>query len=413
MAYILNIRYCRFSIAGDGNEHSMMKTGEVLSNFPVLVQKNGSIWIAGCAYLASKAEEVWIGKLSMKTIRSYAWQLLSYLNYCETAGLDPMFFGIQRLAKPTYLYRGYLIRQRDGFESKKLSSTTVSARMNAIVRFFDWAINNGWLDSDAQPFRIKTPAASSIHRFMVSQKISLKFTDISIRKSRTDRSTLEGGLLPVSMEVRDKILAYAHKFSSPEFCLILEVGFRTGLRIQTICGLNVDTFSTAVKGDSPNMYYFNVGPKFNVPTKFGVNYRPQIPQDLLEKVQNYIHSPRRKLRIAKAEKENKEIVFLNRWGKTYNQSGSDMSSSISQDLHRLRTKIGDELDLREFYFHCTRATFGTSIVIAGLKASIPINKILNRVKELLGHKHTTTTLKYISFIEELKTNDAIDQELKR
>lgn len=412
MAYIVNINYDRYLVLEPEKTDDIKKTGEVIPNFPVLVKKNGVLWVEGCAYLATLGQDVLIGKLSLKTVKSYAWQLLSYLNYCETNSLEPMAFGPQRLSKPSYLFRGHLVKQRDGTESKKLRSTTVSSRMNAVARFFDWAITHGWLEESAAPFRIKSSLSSQIDRIGFSRKITIQSTDLAIRKSRHDRNTLEGGLQPVSMEVRDKILTYANKFSSSEFALMLEIGFLTGLRIQSICALHIDAILNATPGESGSMYYFNIGPKFGIATKFGVNYSPQIPDDLLEKIKSYIYSRRRQARVDKADERDKNLVFLNRWGNRYNEDGSDQSS-VGQDLHRLRKRVGPELDLTSFYFHCTRATFGTSIVIAGLNAGIPVNIILGRLKELLGHKDIATALKYVSFVEAIKANEKIDEELKR
>jgi len=121
-------------------------------------------------------------------------------------------------------------------------------------------------------------------------------------------------------------------------------------------------------------------------------------------------SARRLLRIASARPQDAALVFLNSWSKPYNRRGSDASGSVSQDLHRLKAKFAGQ-DLCEFYFHCTRATFGTSIVLAGLEAGERVDHIVNRVKQLLGHKHAATSLRYISFVEEIRTNDVIDEEL--
>ncbi|MFZ6638547.1 tyrosine-type recombinase/integrase [Undibacterium sp. TC4M20W] len=413
MAYILNIEYQRYAASSSGEPNALKKTGEKIQNFPVIVQKNGSPWLAGCAYLCSSAQDVFAGSLSIKTIRSYSWQLLSYLQYCEDSGLDPMRFGTTRLEKPSYLYKGYLVKQKNGTASKKLSSSTVTARINAVTRFFAWAIDHGWLEASAEPFRLKSSVATKIDQFGFEKKISVQSTDLSIRKSRTSSTTVEGGLTPVSTKVRDEILAYATMYSSPEFSIMLELGFRTGLRIQTICGLHVEAFSNAVPSDVQGLHYFNVGPKYGIPTKFGVNYKPQIPDDLLLKIKSYINSPRRLDRAAKANDSNKKIILLNRWGKPYNDAGSDLSSSVSQDLNRLRKKTAGKLDLREFYFHCTRATFGTSIVTAGLQAGIRVDHIINRLKDLLGHKNASTTLSYIKFIEAMNVNNTIDDELAR
>lgn len=413
MAYILNIEYHRYVVSDPCDINSLKKSGEIIQNFPVIVKKDGTIWQEGNAYLSCKAQDVFIGNLSIKTVRSYSWQLLAYLQYCEHESLDPMHFGAARHSKPSYLFRGHLVRQKKGDEPRRLASSTASARINAVTRFLEWSLEHGWLDRSAEPFREKYSMRSTHDRIGFERRHLVRSTDLAIRKSRTELDSVEGGLRPVSAKQKDKILKYAKEFSSVEFSLMLEIGFQTGLRIQSICGLHTSSFIHAIPGEVKGIYYFNVGPKYDIPTKFGVNYRTLIPESLLIKINIYINSQRRTKRVAKAKESDQKFIFLNRWGKPYHQGGSDTNSSISQDLHRLKKRIASNLDMTDFYFHCTRATFGTSIVMAGLNAGIRVDRIINTVRQLLGHKDASTTLKYISFVENMQTNEKINEEFQK
>ena len=84
---------------------------------------------------------------------------------------------------------------------------------------------------------------------------------------------------------------------------------------------------------------------------------------------------------------------------------------MAQDMARLRKAARGRLDLSGFYFHCSRATFGTSIVQAGLKARVPIDRILARLKALMGHADARTSLRYVQFVETEAQDEAIEAEM--
>lgn len=391
-----------------------------IAGLPVLYFADGRMWEEGSAYLADRAIRLIEDDPGndLQSVKSAAWQLRAYLEFCEEKGLDPMTFGPRRSEKPSYLFRGRLLQQRkgiavrdDGTRLKRLAPSTVSNRIGAVARFFMSALDDGVIPFAHPPCRITFANVQVRTAHGTARTIRVRTTDLSIRYRAAERNTVEGGLKPVSLAMRDEIIAHARKHCSIEFALMLELGFMGGPRIQTICDLKCTSLKNATLREEERLCIIPVGPKRNVATKFGVDYDVQIPTRLLDQLRDYSESTRRLLRAAKATPSNRELLFLTRFGDRYNRRGADESTSIAQDMSRLRKAVLGSLDLSSFYFHCSRATFGTSIVLAGLKSGIAIDRILHRLKTLMGHKDSKTSLRYVQFVENELTNAKIDEEL--
>ena len=301
---------------------------------------------------------------------------------------------------PTAIYRRDLIRAR---EDGSRSSSTVSARMAVVMRFYQWALQSGALICRVKIFDPRTITFRHRDQRGFEHQKTVISTSLHIpNKRQHPRPSLEGGLLPVNSEVRDKIIQLAERHCSVEFQLILTLGFATGMRLRSILDLKLGTLDQAMPGEVSGLRYLLIGPRHGVSTKFSVNGRVLIPLALLERLQAYRMSLRRLRRVAKAMSNDSELLFLNRFGKRYGRRNIDRSPSINMDMVRLRSIAAKErLDLRGFYFHCTRATFGTSIVISGMRTEgVSLEAILCRLTDLLMHKSETTSLLYIKYVEE-------------
>jgi len=378
---------------------------------PVLLRSNGELWEEGSAYLCALARDISELGGSIETASSIAWHLHYYLVFCESMDFDPMRFGVARIDKPTYRFRGHLIKRIRGEISPVLATSTAQSRIRAVISFYRWLLDSGQLSPTAQPFVEKR---KTLERQTSTRNYSLEVrtTDLTIRRGRSSSSSiLEDGLHPVSIEYRNQMIEAARRFCSLEFSLILEIGFLTGMRLGTITGLTIDALRLAREAELASYKYIRVGPAYGIPTKFDVTYSPLIPVSLLQRLEGYATSLRRLARENRAGEKDKGLLFLNRFGKPYNSEHGAASSNASQELHKLRKGL-PHLDLSSFYFHCTRATFGTSIVLAGLRVGEQLDIIVNRLKDLLGHKDASISLKYVDFVESQQRNELVEKELE-
>lgn len=98
--------------------------------------------------------------------------------------------------------------------------------------------------------------------------------------------------------------------------------------------------------------------------------------------------------------EDRDLVFLTRFGKPYARRGSDRSPALNVEMHAFRKRaVSSGLAVvRDFHFHRTRCTFATELARLAIRAGGAIHA-LAIVREALLHQHEATSLKYIKFVE--------------
>ncbi|MGV8892278.1 MAG: tyrosine-type recombinase/integrase [Burkholderiaceae bacterium] len=336
----------------------------------------------------------------METIESNMRGLLHYATFLEGEDLTWHTFPPLKADRCLVRYRGYLKKQ---IKSDRLAPSTASARMRHVILFYRWVQINRLLQSDELlwkdiPIHIKYFDAVGFERTMT--RIT---TDISISNRKRHGERLEDGLLPVSIEDRNAILQFAKETTCEELFLFLAIGFFSGMRLGTICDLKIQTLENAVP-DPANVGMFNlaVGPGASPPvrTKFGVTGQIWITEELLELLKSYASSLRRLNRETKALYEDRNLLFLTRFGNSYARGNAEKSSAINVEMSKLRkaAKINGLLALSHFRFHQSRCTFGTELARIALCVGDNISAI-QFVRDAMLHKHEATTLKYIKFLE--------------
>lgn len=373
------------------------------SDAPFIFWRSGQPWHEANLYLAHRASLIESGDLDISTLRSDGWALYKFATFLEEEKLDWNRFGAKKSDRPTNVYRGWLIMQRN---EGRLAASTASARMATVLRFYRWVLREGVLNPESPPFEATTQRISYADTHGFERSFRVNSTDLRIpNKKKRGTATLEDGLRPVSLKLRDQIMALASKHCSIEFQMMLALGFLTGMRLQSILDLKVETLTKAIPGETDRAHYIGIGPQQNPPvaTKFGVNGSVFIPTALLEHLKSYANSARRLKRVANAQGEDGGLLFLNRFGARYANRGKDKAPSINVDMTRLRQHAArDGIDISQFYFHCSRATFATHLVVSGLRLpTISLSAILCRVKELLLHKDETTSMGYIKYVQGL------------
>lgn len=364
---------------------------------PIIFFETGQPWTAANLWLAEKYESVVSGDLSILSVHHNASGLCSYLKFLEHCGFPWDLSTERRSDHPTSMYRKHLLRARD---ERQLAPSTASARMACVANFYRWAHSTGLLD--------RSPLTSASHEVLIGadrygliRRRIVRTTDLHIRRKRTHPLPSIAGLSPVSEKARAQILEIANETCSEEFALMLTLGFATGMRLRSILDLKLETLEAAIPGEVEGISYLQIGPRHGVATKFSINGHALIPTALLQRLQLYGASLRRARRAIKATPRDRKLLFLNRFGKPYGQRDRDKSPSVNVDMVRIRAAAKlRNVDLSGFYFHCTRATFGTSIVVSGMRTEgVSLESIICRLTELLMHRDEATSLRYVKYLE--------------
>lgn len=418
MARLDRIRYTPHSLVVSSEElrwrpGSQVVNGDretrAINGVPVLYWESGEPWPEANLYFADRAELIFSGQLKIGTLEAVATALLAYMKFLESDDdLQWHQFPKAKADRPTTRFRGELIRARDKGE---ISSSTATARMAGVLRWYRWVKAQGLLATDWPLWNDKLIGVRITDAFGFERSLSVTSSELSIPNRKRNNIKLEDGLLPVSLEERDQILDLAARYSSVEFSLMLRLGFMTGMRLGSICDLKLATLENAHRlAETPLVHYLSIGPGVRaapVRTKHDVTGRVIIPSDLLRDLRDYVCSERRLKREALAAKGDKRVVFLTKNGTPYGTKEAGKSPSVNVDMLRLRRAARAEgINLTGFYFHRSRATFATSIAEAALRmpgSSLRWSDIISLIRDLLLHKDEATSMRYITFVKEQKT----------
>jgi integrase len=374
---------------------------------PQIVWGNNRPWREANLWAVTRASNM---SLNLKTIWSSMKHLHAYAKWLEHESLDWWSFPDRESERCLVRFRGALIKMRDNGE---LAPSTTKARMAAIIRFYRWLAENEVLTPERPMWEEKIVNVHVVNRFGFERTLKARTSNLSIPNRKPIGDLLEDGLLPIPVKNIRIINDFAQEHASIELTTMLRLGFNTGMRFGTLASLKVQTIENAVESPRmPGYFLLSVGPGARpaVHTKFNVTGRVMINSEDLELLKHYVYSIRRLKRQAKAGAENRNYVFLTRHGGTYGTEGSDRSRSLSIELGRLR-KSGMRAGLKAFYqfrFHQCRCTFATELA----RVAIPygIGFAVSLVQEALLHKHESTSLKYIKFVEKSETMSELSNE---
>lgn len=401
MAKIAYIKYSphRFILHNRRVEWLSVTDFPVIQGLPQLIWNDSKPWRQVNSWALERATGAGV---SLKTVQSNLTALHSYANWLEQTQTDWQDFPLKKAHRCLVRYRGALIEARN---EGRIAPSTASHRMSAVVQFYRWLHANNLLAPGTRLWTERSVPISLSDNEGFERTIRVQSTDLAIPNRSPPGERLEDGLLPVSVEVRDVLLALAKENSSDELFLMLTLGFYTGMRLGTICDLRIETLERAVHDPaSPHLYRIGIGPGAHPPvhTKFGVTGHILITKAHLDGLLTYAYSVHRLKREAKATPANKNLIFLTRFGNPYARGSSDKSAAVNVEMHRLRktARFKGVVALHSFYFHQSRCTFATELARLAIRLGGAINAI-STVKTCLLHKNEATALRYIRFVERM------------
>lgn len=416
MATLEYVQYIphRIILAEDGALHREPDRAlQTIKGLPQIFWANGSSWRAANLWAFNRATN---GLTDIKTVRSNLGHLHKYAEWLEEAQLEWRHFPMLERDRVLVRWRKHLIKQRDRLGL--LAPSTASHRMNATIHFYRFAQASGLIGRDTPMWQERQVVFRFFDSVGFERTMLKQSTNMAIPCRARHGLMLEGGLSPLTDEQRQDLLAFTGRAGnvSRELDLMLKVGFFSGARIETITDLKRGTLDNALPDPQvPGLFYLSVGPghRPHVSTKFEVSGRIVLPAALLEELRDYVSDVSRLKREALAATEDKDLIFLTRYGRRYADLASGSGIAVGRamvDLRRNATKAGLAF-AKHFYFHMTRATFGTSLTSLLLsKEGATEKEVLGLVSSLMLHKDVSTTLKYIKFVRETRMKAAVANE---
>lgn len=389
-------------------------TYSVSSRRPSIKDLPQIFWAGGMPWREANLwamERATTGEASLKTVASNMNGLLNYAKFLESHGLYWFEFPARKADRCLVLYRGALSKMRN---AGRISPSTASEYMRNCIMFYRWVKHRELLAPHVPLWRKQTYVVRFFDQVGFERTVNGITTDLRIPNRKRLGQTLEDGLLPVSATDRDTILDFAAANATPELYLMLALGFFTGMRLGSICDLKVQTLEHAVPDPSAEgLLRIAVGPGAAPPvhTKFGVTGQIWLPEALCDKLLEYATSWRRMERREKASFENRDLLFLTRFGNAYGRRGTDQSSAMNVEMSNFRKrgiKAGLQM-LRRFRFHQSRCTFGTELARLALSTCSDAALAIAIVSDALLHAPNSeaTTFRYIRFVQAVPIKQAL------
>lgn len=360
-----------------------------IPNLPQLFWKDGSGWAEVNLWALERLSD---DRIDYETVKRTMKHLRTYAEFLDTRKFDWRHFPIRKLEQPLRKFRKWLLEEVD---ESSIALSTASNCMAAVIQFYRYANANELVGSEVPMWQDRLAVIPLYDSKGFKRTIVRLSSELSISKRQRVGTVLEDGLLPVRAEHMTELLRYTAEHAAEELHRMLSVGFFTGARIGTIVTLTIASLETALEDPhAPGIYRIAVGPGTKISTKFSVKGEIMVPSAVLKELKRYASSTRRLRREAKANKDDKQLLFLNRSGEAYTVE------AVNRLVYEMRKKAVSSglLFMSRFKFHQSRATFGTWLMQLLLSTGNKTDAI-GIVRDALLHKDESTTWKYIKFIE--------------
>ena len=401
--------------------------------FPIVLNRDSIPWDLGTLFILDRLEaEI---NPDMVTLKSLADDLGAFREWLDSQeNPDDLLFSFPSfpLSRVTYRYRGNL---RKKIQIKEIAASTAKRRMATVVSFYRWMIKKELFQPANDPWEERRYSLILTNSHGGAVKKTVTTTDLQLFPSKADDPLDEtiqddGKLRPLPLEEQKWVMEAADALGNGEMYLFILFMLLTGARIQTVGTLRVrhfiqanPAFSNDIAGQG-QVFKLRSGPGTGIDTKRSKNKTLQIPRLLYEVLYVYANSDRarRRRELAPGGDHLDQYLFLTQQGSPY-YTAKVQSSSYDPNMVRRHYKNGGTVRqfLKErlipfvqtrydpkfkFRIHDLRATFGMnqtdiqmSLVQAGV---ITLNKARSIVKELMWHKSSATTDKYLDYRKQMK-----------
>jgi integrase/recombinase XerD len=310
------------------------------------------------------------------TVRTYAEILYDWFDTLEQNGVDWTYAD----AADLIAYRNRMLSEASGHTKRRYAIRTINHRVRGVLRFYEWAVRSGWMQSSELTGRASDFAIARRGGALPAVRDDSSDTNIFVLRQYTS--------LPrpfASAELRDLLATLL-----PPYDLMARWQLYTGLRVSELLRLTVADISKAMRA-------INIGSgeeyaAVEVLRKGRKNGYVIASRSLLEETVGYVSTHRRAW-LARAARRRRRAedskLFVNSRGRPVTQNW------YQHVIRRAGLTCGFVA-----MTHLLRATFAC-MMLARLeqlaKEDAAINPLLI-VKVLMGHEHIDTTDRYLRAI---------------
>jgi len=344
--------------------------GTAYPGFPIIV--NNALEIVEEAFDFLLYQCIQRGRVqSTASWRAYGQSIYDFLGFVEAQGLDWRNINANREETLLAVYRDWSLG------NLALSLTTINYRLRIIIKFYQYALKQGWVDS--LPYQLEDVHVSPPKGF-------LAHTDASGGIKATPDVMLKQKHVQIKVLNKSQIKVFLAKVQNPTQHLMARLALQTGLRKSELC-------SFPVKYIQDHQSYKNLSSQVSItldPRDMklkGCKARTiDVPLRLMSDLYQYVLHERNQLQTLSNTKQNK--LFLSRHGAMYSETS----------LNSLWSRLGLPFKVTP---HILRHTYATHTLHELRKKKVAIDPLMY-VRDRLGHSSIITTEKYLHFLHQIE-----------
>ena len=387
-------------------------------NTDIIIAPDGSVVYPQSLYLVSKLR----GEAAVKDTKSIAKALLMYTRYLDSTHysqfdeddneIPPEYLTYKTLSKyeeegAPWRFAEYLLancRHANSNGDESLALSTARTYMGVVIGFYKWMQEFNYIKNDENHVVTHFSKAQVVngvdqHDMLAHTKSDMKreydTTNIMKMFPKSEFTPAHKKLKPMTFDHLKLFEKYIEHLPKP-FPLMFKLIVSSGLRIEEVTHFPAHDIG---KGDYSDL---DVVPIHITVTKGGKPRTVEIPFELYEELEQYKESKQRERSLIKRIKlieygeefDSTDYLFLSNKGKPYTEN------TLEKHFSTLRTLINEE-DANWYYrVHDGRATFATHWLWNEHQSrGVDYNFLMDELAELMGHANTSTTQKYVIFMD--------------
>ena len=387
----------------------------------IIIAPDGSIVYPQSLYLVSKLR----GDGAIKDTESIAKGLLAFTRYLDSthrpqvdkdgSEIPPEYLTYKTLSKyeeegAPWRFAEHLLANcrakanATGVEAYSLNSAR--SYMGAVIGFYKWMQKYGYLKNDEEHVlthfsKVECYENINQHDMLAHTKPSAnqayEISNIMKMFPKKDQTPNYKKLKPMSFDHKE--LFYQYIDSLPKtISLMLRLCEKAGLRVDEV------THFPACNIGNKDFSELDVVPVRITHTKGGKPRNVEIPIALYEELEQYKENKQRQEKLirrkelidSQEERDTTDYLFISNKGRPYSKNTFEVHFGV------LRKHIRAIEPNWYYRIHDLRSTFATHwLWRESQKRQITYDFLMDELAELMGHAYTSTTEKYIKFMNKL------------
>ncbi len=384
----------------------------------IIIAPDGNVVYPQSLYLVSKLR----GEAAVKDTKTIAKALLMFTRYLDSTHysqydeddneIPPEYLTYKTLSKyeeegAPWRFAEYLLancRHANSNGDESLALSTARTYMGAVIGFYKWMQKYGYIKNDEKHVmthftEVERFNSVDQHDILAHTKSGMmreyEMSNIMKMFPKAESTPAHKKLKPMTFDHRELFEKYVEQLPKP-FPLMFKLIVSSGLRIEEVTHFPAHDIG---KNDYSDL---DVVPIRITVTKGGKPRTVEIPVELYEELEQYKESKQRERNLIKRkglidsgeELDSTEYLFVSNKGKPYAEN------TLENHFSALRLLIKAEDASWYYRVHDGRSTFASHWLWKEHQSrGVDYNFLMDELAELMGHASTSTTQKYVNFMD--------------